>query len=689
MLLWGGVIVAVVLAGLLLWKGIRWFKGRTLARDARTLLDLAPEVICTRDRSGRFLLANQAAATLFGVSLDKITGARLADIHEDADEVVQLMANDRQVIDSGQLLFTPQEPVTRLDGMVVWLQTTRIPLPGADAVLCVSTDVTAYKNRVDNLRESEETLTYTLNAIGDGVIVADYEGQVDWMNERAEGLTGWHIHEARGKEMSEVYRIINQETRRPAENPVAKVYREGRSVGLANHTVLIARDGTEHQIADSGAPIRDKAGNIIGVVVVFRDMTEEYARLEQRGFSQKMEAIGQLSGGIAHDFNNMLAGIMGYAELLRNKVGDDPECVAYAEAITQGAMDAANLNGQLLAFARRGRFQTVPFDLHEVITEVLDNLSKNLDPRIGVHTSLKADPSIILGDPRQVRDAIRNLAVNAFEAMPVGGALTITTEIRQIDEAWLNEHPLETCDIKPGSYIAVTVADTGVGIDKPIQKRIFEPFFSTKRVGQGRGMGLAAVYGTVRNHEGAITVESEPGQGSIFTVFLPVAPVGAYRSKAAESASAAPSPAQPRGGAAAQRPVQREKKGHILFVDDDVQIRTVGKQFLEQLGYTVELREDGVTGVEYYRGHWQDIDLVILDMIMRKMGGRETFNKMRAINPSARVLLCTGYTLGEDVQGLLDMGAVGVLQKPFGSTELRLAVEKAMATETLRKPGPR
>ncbi len=680
-------MVAVLLIGLifLIWRRRR---GQWIADlELRSLFDSVPELIAVRNADGRFLLANRAAASALQTTPQKLTGKSVADVlpPEDAEAVLE---QDRQALEKGEPVFVPEEKITAPDGTSHWLQTTRIPLHPKNAVLAFSVDIGPQKQQWDRLRESEETLVNTLNAIGDGVLVADYEGRVDWMNEPAERLTGWPLSEARGQSLAEIYRVVDSENGKPVESPLAQVFRLGESIDFGENSVLITREGKQRRIAATGSPIRDGDGKIIGIVLVFRDMTDQFERIELRGFSQKMEAIGQVASGIAHDFNNIFAGIMGYAELLRNKVGDDPECISFADEIRKGAIQAADLNGQLLAFARRGRLQTVTVDVHEVIAAVLEETRANLDPRISIDASLQAHPPTVFGDPRQIRDAVRNLVVNAIEAMPMGGSLSITTEHRELDDEWMRRHPAEAFEMKPGRYLLIAVSDTGIGIEKNIQKRIFEPFFSTKRVGQARGMGLAAVYGIVKNHEGAILVESQPGQGSIFTLFFPTAPLG-LRAKlrkasreAGESLPAAPvvpEPAPPPATASTGAEPGKKSKGRILFVDDDIQVRTVGKQFLEQLGYTVECREDGATGVEYYRTHWQDIDLVILDMIMRKMGGRQAFRKMRSINPNAKILLCTGYTMGDDVQTLLDMGAAGVLQKPFSSTELRISVENALA----------
>jgi PAS domain S-box-containing protein len=414
------------------------------------------------------------------------------------------------------------------------------------------------------------------------------------------------------------------------ERPMRR--KDGSSVMVESHTwradegsiKAIVRDITERQ----------RAGNERAML----EMT-----LRQR---EKMDAVGQLAGGIAHDFNNQLGGIMGAAELLGLEVtGARPR--QHLNQILQATGRAADLTQQLLAFARKGKILNVEVDMHGVIGEVMALLDRSIDKRISVQGELQAARCLILGDPSQLQSALLNLALNARDAMPSGGTLTFTTSLeeRVPDPA----HP----EIRPGWHLKVSVRDTGTGMGAETQKRLFEPFFTTKDVGKGTGLGLAAVYGTIKSHQGAIAVESQPGEGSTFHLFLPLI-----------AATRLPQQRQPAPEAAVPG------RGRVLLVDDESIVRGVGEQMLRSLGYEVVTFPDGDSAVAYYRENWQQVDLILLDMIMPKYGGPETFRLLRQINPEVSVLLVSGYSLDSEAQTVLEQGACGFIQKPFRRVEL-------------------
>ncbi|OPZ28858.1 MAG: Blue-light-activated protein [Lentisphaerae bacterium ADurb.BinA184] len=523
-------------------------------------------------------------------------------------------------------------------------------------------EVAERKRAEDALRESEENLQITLNSIGDAVIATDRDGRITRMNPVAEALTGWSVGAARGMALSEVFRVVDAETRRPVEDPVARILAAGERLNLSGQRILLARDGWERRVADSGAPIRDRQGRALGTVLVFRDVTDEFALQEQLRQSQKMEAIGQLAGGVAHDFNNLLGAILGYAELIRLTAADNPECLRSADGILHTARSAARLTDQLLAFARKAKLQSVPVDVHQVIDDIVEILSHTIDPRIRIHRQLDPAPVSTLGDPVQLQNALLNLALNARDAMPDGGDLTFGTRRLMLDAGQCRSHAFRLFDLRPGPFVEISVVDTGVGIDHVTLSHMFEPFFTTKPKGKGTGMGLAAVYGTVKSHHGAVTFSSAQGRGTRFRVLLPVSEV--------------PSPPSPAAGERADGPARR---GQILVVDDNLDILLVVSELLKGLGYQVRTATCGHAAVECMRQHGGRIDLVILDMIMPDMNGRDVFRQLRVLRPELAVLVCTGYSTGDDVQDVLNEGARGVLQKPFQRNELAAKVELAMA----------
>lgn len=503
---------------------------------------------------------------------------------------------------------------------------------------------------------SEEDLRITLSSIGDAVIATNIDGNIRSMNPVAEKLTGWSSREALGLPLCEIFKIIHAYTRQPAIDPVKLVLESGEIVGLDNHTLLISRNGEEYQIADSGAPIRDDHGTIRGVVLVFRDVTEEYALQEQLRQSQKLQAIGQLAGGVAHDFNNILAGIMGSAELLQKMMPENPLYGKYISMILKSSERAAELTGKLLTFARKRITNSDTFDVHHVITDALDLLKSTSDPRIQFNLSLNAKPSYVDGDLPQLQNALLNIALNAVQAMPDGGLLDISSSIVMIDIHYCQSSQF---DIDPGTYVNIELRDTGRGIDPKSIDMIFDPFFTTKIDGSGTGLGLPAVYGTVLAHKGAITVYSEPGTGTSFHILLPLS------DKETEDIPVMDNPLI-------------KGSGRILLIDDEEAIRITGGAILENLGYDVTLGTNGQHGLEIFKSGPDDFDLVILDMIMPVMNGRDCFFAMQNIRKGVRVILSSGFTREDELQTMMEQGLKGFIRKPFRAAELSALVHEIL-----------
>lgn len=506
----------------------------------------------------------------------------------------------------------------------------------------------------EELRESSENLRITLESIGDAVIATDIKGNVTRMNPIAENLTGWSIEDAKGKALPEVFKIINAQTRKDVENPVEKALATGEIVGLANHTVLIAKDGLEHQIADSGAPIFDLRRNIVGVVLVFRDITKEYHLQEQLNHSQRMDAVGQLAGGVAHDFNNMIGAILGASEVLSKKL-TDPKARKFHGIIVDCAERAAALVEKLLTFARKQPLASTKVDVNEVINDSVAILSNTIDKRISISLKNKAENTLVIGDPSQLESVLINLGINSSHAMPDGGQISIETANIELDSAQCTE---SSFDIFPGMYIQLDFRDNGEGIPPEILPNIFEPFFTTKEQGKGTGLGLSAVYGTVQQHGGSISAYSKKGEGSCFTILLPCS--------SEEDLS--------------KTTVKEIKKGsgRILVIDDEPAMRATAQAILEELGYEVEVAEDGEQGLDIYTKNSDFFDLVILDMVMPKMNGRDCFFGIKKVKPDAKVILSSGFTLEKDLDDLKEHGLNGFVKKPYRAALLSHAVFDAL-----------
>jgi len=391
-------------------------------------------------------------------------------------------------------------------------------------------------------------------------------------------------------------------------------------------------------------------------ILMLEDVTKRAQLEEQLRHTQKMDILGQLAGGIAHDFNNMLAAIMSASELLQYRLSGDEKNRKMADIIHNAATRSAALTHDLLAFSRKGKIENAIVDISQMITIVIGLLERTLDKRIKITARLDAGDSTVTGDPTLLQNALLNLGVNARDAMPEGGTLTYATSTVMLDSVICQYHQV---DLSPGLYLQISVSDTGVGIPKAIIKRIYEPFFTTKETGKGTGLGLAAVYGSVKDHNGAISVFSEPGQGTVFNVFLPLN----------------------RTGHEAVEPQETAIHGHgvILLVDDEEVVRTIGHDLLEELGYTVLLAEDGEQALGLYDRNRGKISLVLLDMIMPKLGGKETCRKLLEIDPDVRVLFCSGFHREGAVAELVRNGAKGFIKKPFTTLDLSRAVAKALA----------
>ena len=517
-------------------------------------------------------------------------------------------------------------------------------------------DITARKQAEEAVREKEENLRVTLQSIGDAVIATDTQGAITQMNPVAETLTGWPLDEARGKPLTDVFHIIHAQTREFAANPVVKVLATGEIVGLANHTALIARDGTEYQIADSGAPIRNAAGKTIGVVLVFRDVTEEYAIQEQLRQSQKMDAVGQLAGGIAHDFNNLLQAILGYGEMALGETKENTSIREFVEQMIKAGTHAKTLTSQLLAFSRRQVLEMEALNLNEIISELMKILRRLLGEHIALDILGGHDLGIIRADRGQLGQILTNLCVNARDAMPEGGTITIETENIRIDEDYCKIHAWAT----PGRFVLLSVTDTGCGMNEKTLAHAFDPFFSTKEVGKGTGLGLSTVYGLIKQHSGTINAYSEIDKGTTFKIYLPII----------ERAAAAV-------GDKIEGPVPPGTET-ILLAEDDEMVRDVCKSILKQAGYTVLTAYDGEEALRVFEEHEAEIDMVILDVVMPNLGGKQVYAQIHEKFPHMRFLFASGYSLNAIHTNFVLHKGLSLIQKPYQRSQLLRKVREVL-----------
>ncbi len=498
------------------------------------------------------------------------------------------------------------------------------------------------------LRASKENLRTTLNSIGDGVITTDIDGKITGINPVAESLTGWKHKEALGKPLTKVFNIINHQTRKPVRSPVEKVLKNGKIVGLANHTVLISKDGTEYQIADSGAPIQDVWGNITGVVLVFRDVSEQLQAERKLLKIKKLESLGVLAGGIAHDFNNLLTGLFGNIELAKMLLPAGHKAQKLLESAGNSMDNAINLTKQLLTFAKGGEPIKKTLCLGDVITEAMRFSLRGAN--VNFRTRIAPNLWPVEADKGQVHQVISNLVINAQQAMPGGGTITLAAENVENSE---------------GRHVKITVEDNGIGIAPQYLDRIFDPYFTTKQ--KGSGLGLAITHSIIAQHNGTIRVDSNLNKGTIFTIHLPAAE---------EKEDTGPHEISETS------PVPPVSSARILVMDDEDVVRDVIGAMLKRMGYEVAFAADGQEAVIKYRASYENgksYDLVITDLtIPGGMGGLEAGQKILKTDPQAKIIVSSGYATDPVMANYKEYGFKGIVVKPYSFADLQKVIRQVL-----------
>ncbi len=503
------------------------------------------------------------------------------------------------------------------------------------------------REAAENLLAAEkEQLAVTLRSIGDAVITTDITGAIVLMNKIAETLTGWSQDEAAGRPLSEVFRIINELSRELCESPFEKVIKSGQIIGLANHTALISKDGKEFIIADSGAPIRDKDSAIIGVVLVFRDITAQQRTEQELLKVKKLESVGVLAGGIAHDFNNILAAILGNINLaLFDNTLNDKTKRLLAEA-EKASLRATDLTQQLLTFAKGGEPVKEASSLENVIIDSANFVLHG--DKVACRFDLSDDLWLADIDKGQISQVIQNIVLNASHAMPEGGIIKVSAE--NVHSAI--EHNFSI--LHKGRFVKISIEDTGIGIPAKIIEKIFDPYFSTKQ--GGGGLGLAISQSIISKHGGHISVKSKSGDGTTFTIYLPASEQIKTRD---------------------QKTAVRDKASShvkILIMDDEEMVRTVVKEMLTALGHDVSLSEHGEEAIALYKeaiNANDKFDLVIMDLtIPGRMGGKEAVKGILAIDSGAKVIVSSGYSNDPVMADCKKYGFCASIVKPYQLQEL-------------------
>ncbi len=655
----------------------------------RSLVETSHDIIFIVDLKGNFLFTNKAFESILGYSHEDAKGINGFDlVHpEDLDSArerfdgliegkrennieyryrtkdgsyIHMLNNASPIFDSeGNVaaafgiardiseLKQAEEALQRArDELEIRVEDRTAELSRSNALL--KQEVAERKRADEAVRGSEEKYRTLFDSAADLIAVIDTEGKILDLNKMFEEESGYSQEEMVGKNVFSSG-IITKES---GDRALFHLNRLLHGEELPTFEVDgVKKDGGLVPYELRAAPIK-KDETVVGVQAVLRNISErkqaeeEKKRLEaQLVQAQKMESIGTLAGGVAHDFNNLLMGIQGNVSLMFLNMDSTHPYYERLKSVEKQVQSGARLTSHLLGYARKGKYEVKPVDLNQMLKEVSETFGRTRKD-VTIHRELAEDLLAIEADSGQIEQVLLNLFVNAADAMPGGGNLILKTiNVTHKDMTGKLYNP------KPGKYVQLTVTDTGGGMDKETMERIFDPFFTTKEMGRGTGLGLASAYGIIKGHAGYIDVDSKKGHGTSFSIYLP-----ASKRKVQEAVKAA-------------EPLIKGT-GTVLLVDDEEVIVEVGKELLEGMGYRVLTAKDGKEAIEVYKKERDEIDIVILDIVMPKMGGGEAYDRMKEINPDIKVLLSSGFSIDGEASEILERGCNGFIQKPFNMMEL-------------------
>ena len=618
----------------------------------RLLSKATNDAIWDWDLSGGTLWWNEGLETIFGFHRDEVDSTIdfwYSRIHP--DDSVRVRTGIRQSIDGSEEQWSAEYRFRRKNGAFAQVldrgYIIRDATGTAVRMLGCITDLTRQKNAEDRLAEQAALL----NLASDAIMVRDLDQRVLFWNRGAEEIYGWSEDEVRGKSVPE---FLIEDSRDLQAAQIA-VLRDGVWSGEVQHRT---RQGGTVTVFARWTLVRDDEGNPKSVLAINSDITERRTLEHQVLRAQRMESIGTLAGGIAHDLNNVLAPILLSVEMLRDRIADDSG-LAILDTVRKCAERGADLIRQVLTFARGNEGRHVPLNPAQIVREVQRIIYDTFPRSIHCDVQIHRDTLNIKADPTQLNQVLMNLCLNARDAMPGGGTLSIGLENCVVDEVYSGMH----IDAKPGAYIMFSVTDSGVGIPRELHERIFEPFFSTKEIGKGTGLGLSTTFAIVKEHEGFLNLESEPGKGSTFRIYLP-APAGL---------ETAPDdlPGSDR------LPLGRGEL--ILVVDDEENIREVTRKALERFGYRVLTASNGAEGVSLYVQNQHEVAVVLTDMSMPVMDGPAMIFALRTINPAVQIIGSSGLAAEDSANRAASAGVERFVPKPYTASVLLHVLQEILA----------
>jgi PAS domain S-box-containing protein len=634
-----------------------------------SILEAIPDALAAVNRQGIIVQVNAQTEAMFGYTRDELIGQK-----------IEILVPERQrpVHDQHREQFHARPKIRRMgsgldlygrrrDGSEFPVEISLSPVSIGDTTVVLSAirDISDRKKieqelrhandelerrKSRELRESQNRLGLIMDSSQDAIIGKNLDGIITHWNKGAQQMYGYSPQEAIGQHIS---MLCPKD--RPDEIPlIMEKIRRGEQVSYFE-SVRATKDGRRLDVSVSVSPIHDTDGNVVGASAIARNITAQKKVEDQLRQSQKMEAVGRLAGGVAHDFNNLLGIVTACTELLRAR--SDEESLEYLDNIREAAKRGAALTRQMLAFGRKQQVQPQILDMNEKLREVTKLVSPLMGDDVEILLQPRTKAAIVEVDPGQLDQIVMNLAVNARDAMPKGGKLIIETGTFDFDESFARDH----ATLKAGRYVMLAISDNGIGMDEATRSRIFEPFFTTKETGKGTGLGLATVYGIVKQSGGEIWVYSEPGRGTTFKIYFPSAEhkIGAAP---AEQPEALP---------------ERREGITVLLAEDDPLMRRLTKKMLEQHGYTVLESEDGQMALKRVGTDHKKIDLVLTDVVMKGMSGPELVLRLMDLHPEMKVVYMSGYT-GELVANQGVESGIRLLEKPFTRAALLKVLDSAL-----------
>lgn len=602
------------------------------------LIQNSSDIITILQTDGTILYESPSVERLFGYTQEELIGKNAFEMVHPLD-VPHAMRAFTEVVQNPARSLSAEFRFRHKNGSWRVLESTgsnQLDNPMITGIVINSRDITERKDAELKLQESEQKYRKIFENVQDVFYQADLNGNIIEISPSIERYSGYSREELIGRPIINFYYYPEDRARL-----LDAMKRKGQITDF--EVRLKTKDGRLVYTSVNSHFLVNEAGNPVGIEGSLWDVTERKRLESQLVHSQRMDAIGQFVGGIVHNFNNILSAIIGHGHLLEMKMRDDDPRRAHVDHMMESSDKAAQLIHSLLAFSRTQTLNSKPVHLNEIIKKVEKILKPIIREDIALKVTLKEDDLHVTADSGQIEQVLMNLAANARDAMPRGGALTITSGRTELDENFVRAYGYG----EAGAYALVSVTDTGTGMDEETRKRIFEPFFTTKEIGRGTGLGLATAYGIIKLHKGYITVSSELGKGTTFKIYLPVTDAAPAKENSPESASYPP-----------------EGTETILLAEDDVTLRSLSESILREHGYKVIAAENGEEAIQRFIEHKDDIQLVLLDMVMPIKNGKEAYAEIKKIRPDIKVLFVSGHTDLEQSGGVPNEG-LDFMSKPI------------------------